>query len=73
MPVVLRYSYKSIDNENYADGNGVGALTINNIQVSSFVVPQGENSIDITSFLKSGENNVKLKVTNSEGAYKTCK
>lgn len=71
MPVVLRYSYKSIDNENYADGNGVGALTINNIQVSSFVVPQGENSIDITSFLKSGENNVKLKVTNSEGAYKT--
>lgn len=69
--VVLKYNYKSMDSENYTDGNGVGALIINNTQVSSFVVPQGENELDITSYLKDGENNVKLRVTNTEGAYKT--
>ena len=69
--VVLRYNYKSADSEGYGDGNGVGALFINNVQLSSFVVSQGDNEIDITSFLTDGSNNVKIKVTNSEGTYKT--
>ena len=69
--VVLHYNYKSADSEGYSDGNGVGALFINNVQLSSFVVSQGDNEIDITSYLADGSNNVKIKVTNSEGTYKT--
>lgn len=69
--VVLRYNYKSADNEGYTDGNGVGALFINNVQLSSFAVSQRDNEIDITSYLTDGSNNVKIRVTNSEGTYKT--
>ena len=32
---------------------------------------QGENSLDITGYLKEGQNNVKIQVANSEGSYKS--
>lgn len=70
-PVELRFKYVSIDNEGYTDGNGVGSLSINNTKQTSFAVLQGENAITITDYLKTGTNNVKIQVTNSEGAYRT--
>lgn len=69
--VILKYNYKSADGEGYTDGNGVGALIVNSAQVSTFVISQGDNEIDITQYLTDGSNNVKIKATNSEGAYKT--
>ena len=69
-PVVLKYNYTSLDGDKYPDGDGVGILFINNIQQSSFSVPQGENTLDITQYLKNGANTVKLQVTNSEGSYR---
>lgn len=70
-PVELRFKYVSMDNEGYTDGNGVGSLSVNNIKQTSFAVSQGENAITITDYLKTGTNNVKIQVTNSEGAYRT--
>ena len=71
VPVSLKYSYSSADNEGYLDGNGTGILFVNGAQQASFVVPQGENELDITKYLKSGTNAIKLQVTNSEGAYRS--
>jgi hypothetical protein len=69
-PVILEYSYTSLDEDKYSDGDGVGVLTINNIQQSSFSVPQGNNTLDVTKYLKNGTNTIKIQVTNSEGSYK---
>ena len=68
--VILKYEYTSLDGDQYADGDGVGILSINNIQQSSFSVPQGENTLDITDYLKNGTNTIKIQVTNSEGSYR---
>ena len=68
--VELKYNYTSVDGENYPDGDGVGSLSVNNIQQLSFPVPQGDNVLDITKYLKDGTNTIKIQVTNSEGNYR---
>lgn len=69
--VELKFSYTSMDNEGYTDGNGVGTLTIGGVKQLNFSVPQGENTLDITPYLKDGANTVKVQVANSEGSYKS--
>lgn len=69
--VELKFSYSSVDSEGYADGNGVGKLTINSVVKPALSVVQGDNTIDITSMLSTGANTVKVRVENSEGAAKT--
>ena len=68
---VLEFSYHSIDEDNFNDGPGIGYIFVNNSQVSTLAVPQGNNSFDITRYLSAGENNVKIQVENSEGSRKT--
>lgn len=68
---VLEFSYHSIDEDNFNDGPGIGYVFVNNSQVSTLAVPQGNNSFDITHYLSAGENNVKIQVENSEGSRKT--
>lgn len=69
-PVYLSFSYSSED-ENGDDGPGVGTLTVNNIKAATFSVPQGSNMIEISQYLVSGSNSVKLRVENSEGSSRT--
>lgn len=69
--VELKYTYSSIDSEGYADGNGVGKLTINGAVKPALSVVQGENTLDVTSMLSVGANTIKIRVENSEGAAKT--
>ena len=68
---VLEFSYHSIDEDNFNDGPGIGYVFVNNSQVSTLAVPQGNNNFDITQYLSAGENNVKIQVENSEGSRKT--
>ena len=70
VPVILKFSYSSIDEEGIQDGAGGGELLINNFRVANFSVPQGLFELNITSYLSKGANDVKIKVTNSEGSYK---
>lgn len=65
--VVLSYNYVSIDDNEVADGPGTGTVVVNNVSGTSFSVPQGNNTVDVTSRLSAGENSVKVRVTNSEG------
>ena len=69
--VVLKFNYTSVDSGGLNDGAGIGKLTVDGITKHSFSVVQGENTLDITSFLNSGENTVRVRVENSEASSKT--
>ena len=71
--VILTFNYSSTDKEDNTinDGPGSGEISKDGIQQTTFLVQQGENTIDVTKFLTNGKNTLKLKVTNSEGSSKT--
>ena len=69
--VILKFKYTSEDEDGYADGAGVGTLTIGGARRASFQVSQGDNEFDVTSYLSTGENIVAIKVANSEGSSRT--
>lgn len=71
VPVVLKFNYTSIDPDGMNDGQGSGELLIDNIKVLGFNVPQGSYELDVTQYLQKGTNNLKIKITNSEGSYRS--
>ena len=71
VPVTLKFSYTSIDADGMNDGQGSGELLIDNLKVTGFNVPQGSYELDVTQYLQKGTNNLKIKVTNSEGSYRS--
>jgi hypothetical protein len=68
---ILEFSYHSIDDDGFNDGDGIGYIYVNNSLVSTLSVPQGDNSYNITSYLNKGENSIKIQIENSEGSRKT--
>lgn len=68
---ILEFSYHSIDEDGFNDGPGIGYIFVNNSQVATLSIAQGDNSFNITPHLSKGENSVKVQVENSEGARKT--
>ena len=70
-PVILKFSYHSIDDDSYPDGPGIGTITVNNVRKASLSIPQGSYALDATKYLVAGENTIRIKVENSEGSSKT--
>lgn len=68
---VLEFRYSSVDEDGYDDGPGIGRIIIGGSLVATISVVQGDNSIDITSYLAKGENTINVQVENSEGTRKT--
>lgn len=66
-PIEISFRYFSLDADGLNDGPGVGTLYVNNAKRATFAIPQKAQTIDITKYLSLGENNVELKVENSEG------
>lgn len=69
--VNLSFQYTSADEDGNDDGPGVGTLTVNGVKAATINVPQGNNSIEISKYLVSGSNAVKVKVENSDGLSRT--
>ena len=69
--VELKFSYSSVDDGGVADGPGIGKIIVGNATRQTLTVVQGENTVDVTSYLAAGSNTVKVQVENSEGAKKT--
>lgn len=69
--VILKFRYISEDDDGYRDGAGIGTLTINGSRKMSTTIDQGDNVLDITPYLATGENIVQIRVTNTEGFYRT--
>lgn len=67
----LKFRYSSVDDEGYDDGAGVGTITIDSVKVATVNVQQGSNTVDVAEYLTSGEHQVKIKVSNSEGSTKS--
>lgn len=69
--VELKFNYSSVDAEGYDDGPGVGRIIVGGLTKKTTAVVQGDNAVDVTQYLASGSNVVKIQVENSEGAKKT--
>ena len=67
----LKFKYTSLDSDESDDGSGIGTVTVNGATVASISIPQGENTLDVSSYLTVGTNTVKIKVENSEGTSRT--
>ena len=61
-PVAVTVLWSSIEN-NIPTGNGVVTIRVNGIVKSSYEVPQGEITVNLTNYLNSGTNNVKVSVS----------
>lgn len=67
----LKFKYTSLDSDESDDGPGAGTVIVNGTTVASVSVPQGENTLDVSSYLAAGTNTIKIKVENSEGTSRT--
>jgi hypothetical protein len=67
----LKFKYTSLDSDESDDGSGNGTVTVNGTTVASISIPQGENTLDVSSYLTAGTNTIKIKVENSEGTSRT--
>lgn len=64
---VIEYGFSSVDNAGDTTGNGTAAWKIGNTVVATTTAIQGRNVFDITQYLKTGLNNIRLTITDSFG------
>lgn len=67
----LKFTYSSVDEEGVGDGDGVGTILVRGVKVATTNVKQGENTLDVSKYLTTGINDVKVKVENTEGTSRT--
>lgn len=65
------FSYSSVDEDGEGDGDGIGTIFVGGIRAATVSIPQGENTLDVSKYLSAGDNEVKIKVENTEGTTKT--
>ena len=68
---VVEYSWSSIDNTGDSTGIGTAVWKIDNNVISTSTIGQGNNSIDLTTYLKTGINSIRLSITDSVGNLST--
>ena len=68
---VIEYTWSSVDNVGDSTGVGTAVWKIDNTTVSTLTVGQGKNSIDLTEYLKTGTNSIRLSITDSVGTLST--
>lgn len=69
--VNISFNYASVDSDGVDDGSGVGTIYVGGVKAATVSVNQGDNTIDVSPYLSAGDNAVKIKVENSEGAIKS--
>lgn len=69
-PVELIFNFTSIEND-MPTGDGACQISVNGIVKTTFGIKQGLHTIDISQYLSSGSNTVRVKCTDIYGTYKT--
>ena len=69
--ITIRYNFSSVDSSGDATGNGTATWKVGSTIVGKSVAVQGENSYDITQFLKTGSNSIKLSIADEYGSVGT--
>lgn len=70
-PAIINFKFSSVDNSGDDTGSATGVWYVGNTKVGTQTVIQGKNSFDATQYLHSGDNTVKLQVTDSVGSVGT--
>lgn len=68
---LIEYTFLSVDNVGDSTGDGVATWKVGNTVVGTSTAVQGKNTFDITQFLKTGSNNIRLSITDSFGTIGT--
>ena len=67
--VELKFNFSSTD-EGIETGDGTCQISVDGAVRATFGIKQGSNTVDITNYLKSGSNTVKVRCTDIYGNYK---
>ena len=70
-PAVINFKFSSVDNSGDDTGSATGIWYVGNTKVGTQTIIQGKNSFNVTQYLHSGDNTVKLQVTDSVGSVGT--
>lgn len=68
---IINFKFTSVDNSGDDTGNAVGTWYVGSTKVATQTIVQGNNSFDITQYLRSGDNKIKLSVTDDMGSIGT--
>lgn len=68
---LIEYTFSSVDNVGDSTGDGTAAWKVGNTAVAASAAIQGKNTFDITPYLKTGSNNIRLSITDSFGTIGT--
>ena len=68
---IINFNFSSLDSAGDDTGNATGTWYVGNTKVATQTIVQGKNGFDITQYLHSGDNTVKLQVTDSVGSMGT--
>lgn len=68
---LINFKFTSVDNSGDDTGSATGVWYVGNTKVAAQTIVQGTNSFDVTQYLHSGDNTVKLQVTDSVGSIGT--
>ena len=63
----IEYRFTSVDSAGDTTGNGTAVWKVGNTTVATVPAVQGKNTFDITQYLKTGQNTVRLMITDSFG------
>lgn len=72
-PVSIDYKFTSVDSAGDDTGTGTATWYVGNNKKATSMALQGSNSFDITPYLISGVNTVKLSIADSMGSISTKK
>lgn len=65
---IIAFEFTSVDNSGDTTGAGTATWRVGNTTVATVPVSQGRNEFDITQYLKTGANNIRLSITDSFGS-----
>lgn len=65
---LIGFKFTSVDNAGDDTGNATGNWYVGNTKVATTTITQGKNTFDVTQYLHSGDNTVRLQVTDSMGS-----
>lgn len=68
-PVELIFTFTSTDDD-VPTGNGTCEIIANGVTMTNFSIAQGQQTYDVTKWLKPGSNTIKVKCTDVYGNYK---
>ncbi len=69
-PAILKFTFTSVE-DGIPTGDGVCTIAVGGETKASLNIKQGENRLDVSTYLNVGTNNVKITCTDQYGGYRS--